>query len=104
MAKKERQTYQKVARVILEELMRNPVDFRKENPHIYFYNLKMKHPEKYERLTFDTNGYEPYCKDLSRIFMDYKVCAFMDSDNNIFLRNKERIVKYLNEHGIILQQ
>jgi len=59
------QSYQEVSRVILEELMVNPVDFRKKNPHIYFYNLKLENPEKYERLTFDTNGYEPYCKDLT---------------------------------------
>jgi len=98
------QSYQEVSRVILEELMVNPVDFKKENSHIYFYNLKMKHPEKYEGLTFDTNGHEPYCEDLSSIFMEYKISAFMDFDNNILPQSKERIIKYLKEHKIFLAQ
>jgi len=98
------QSYQEVSRVILEELMVNPVDFRKENPHIYFYNLKLENPEKYERLVFDTNGYEPYSKDLSSIFMDYKLSGFVDFDNNILPQKKERIIDYLKEHKIFLSQ
>jgi hypothetical protein len=88
-----KQTYQQVSKVILEELVANPVSFKKVDYHEYFYNLKIKNPEKYERLGFDTNGGTVYCKDLSSIFMDFMICGFMNYDRTPLLKP---IKKYLN--------
>ena len=97
------QSYQEVSRIILEELIKNPVDFKKENNQTYFYNLKLENSKKYERLFFDTNGHEPFSEDLSSIFMDFKICGFLDFDNKIIPQSKERIINYLKEHKIAIQ-
>ncbi|MEK6833143.1 MAG: hypothetical protein AABY32_03775 [Nanoarchaeota archaeon] len=91
-----KQSYQEVSKVILEELVLNPVDFKKTNPQIYFYDLKLKHPEDYGGLIFDINGHEPYSKDLNSIFMDFKICGFMDFDNNMVMKSLEDIRKYVS--------
>ncbi len=91
-----KQSYQEVSKVILEELVLNPVDFKKVNPHIHFYDLKLKNPEDYEGLIFDTNGHEPYSKDLSSIFLDFKIACLMDFDNNIVMKSLEDIRKYVS--------
>jgi hypothetical protein len=91
------QTYQAVTKIILEELMTNPVDFKKVDVHTYFYNLKNKNPEKYVRLIFDINGHEPFSKSLSEIFMDCLVCGYVDLNKNIIPSSKERIEKFLSE-------
>jgi hypothetical protein len=92
-----KQTYQEVSKVILEELVVNPTNFKKLEHHKYFYDLKLKNPKKYERLTFDTNGAEPYCETLSSIFSDFRRCGFMNSDNSLIL---DSIKKYLNSKSI----
>jgi len=96
-----KQTYQEVSKVILEELVKNPVVFKGLEHHQYFYDLKIKYPKRYERLIFDTNGSEPYCKDLANIFMDFKICGFMDYNNTPLL---EPIKKYLNSKKKKLSQ
>jgi hypothetical protein len=88
------QSYQEVSRIILEELVNNPREFQGLEHHQYFFDLKNKYPEKYKRLFFNVNGSIPYSKDLSDIFMDFKVCGFMDYKNNII---QERVKDYLAE-------
>ena len=91
------QTYQEVSKVILEELVKNPVDFKEVNYQIYFHDLKLKCPEKYEALRFDINGHEPFSKELSGIFIDFKICGFTDYEGNILSDTKEEIIAYLNK-------
>jgi hypothetical protein len=90
------QSYQDVSKIILEELVLEPVDFKKVDYQKYFYELKIKEPEKYERLTFDTNGVEPYSEDLSQIFFDYLLCGFVDLHKNIDMKSLERIREYVS--------
>jgi hypothetical protein len=91
------QSYQEVSRVILEELVRNPVKFKDLEHHKYFYYLKMKEPKKYERLTFDTNGGTPYSRDLSEIFLDFKTCGLISYNNLILLESAK---KYLDSKPV----
>jgi hypothetical protein len=76
-----RQTYQEVSRIIKKDLQNlrkkgyntlGEIDSQK-----YFYDLKNENPEKYERLTFDTNGAEPFSEDLERILGDFRVCGYL---------------------------
>lgn len=90
------QSYQDVSKVILEELVLEPVDFKKVNYQKYFYDLKTKEPEKYKRLAFDTNGAEPYSEDLSSIFFDFLLCGFVDFHKNIEMKSIERIRQYVS--------
>ena len=90
-----KQFYQQVSKVILEEIVLNPIDFKKNDYQAYFYKLKGKEPEKYKRLTFDTNRAEPYCKDLSRIFDNLFLCGFIDLDRNLIVSSMKRINEYL---------
>jgi len=90
------QSYQEVSKTILEELVLNPIDFNKRNYQEYFYNLKLKEPERYERLMFDTNGHEPYSEDLSQIFSDFLSCGFVDLDKNIVMKSMSRMTDYCN--------
>jgi hypothetical protein len=61
------QTYQQVTEIILRELITNSVDFKKVNIQTYFYDLKNKTPEKYERLFFNVDNYS---RDLNDILFD----------------------------------
>jgi hypothetical protein len=92
----ETQTYQEVSKIILEELVLNPVDFKKKDYQEYFYNLKIKEPEKYERLTFDTNSHKPYSEDLTDIFVNFFLCGFIDLDKNIIMNSMSRMTDYCN--------
>ena len=52
------QSYQNVTLEILKEL---PV---KGNIQNYFFKLKEKYPDRFQRLMFDTNGGKPFSEDL----------------------------------------
>ncbi|MEK6833144.1 MAG: hypothetical protein AABY32_03780 [Nanoarchaeota archaeon] len=86
------QEFQEVSIVVLEELLKNPDDFKKFPPHVYFYNLQMKEPEKYGKLDFDTNGYLPYCNDLNNLFNEFIKSGLVNHDNAPLI---EPIKKYL---------
>jgi hypothetical protein len=43
----------------------------------YFFKRKQKHPEKYERLTFDTNSHKPYSKDVSEIINSFSTAGIL---------------------------
>jgi hypothetical protein len=89
------QSYQEVSGVILEELVANSVNFKEVDYQKYFYNLKMKKPENYEGLVFDTNGDKPYSENLSSIFMDFLLCGFMDFNKKIIPKSLEGIMEYI---------
>ena len=69
------QTYQELTRVIARDLIKlgnkrlNEVskDFQG-----YFYKVKQENPDRYERLTFNTNGPKPYSGDLESILGDLR--------------------------------
>lgn len=75
------QTYQEVSRVIKKDLQ----NLRKQGYHTlgeierqkYFYKKKQENPQDYERLTFDTNGLEPFSEDLEQILGDFRVCGYL---------------------------
>jgi hypothetical protein len=71
------------------------MDFKKKDYHKYFYNLKIKEPERCERLTFDTNGHTPFSEDLGSIFFDFIVCGFMDLDHNLLLKSLSKMEEYI---------
>lgn len=69
------QTYQEVYLQVQDEM---PAFVRIEpqpNPQLYFWELKQKHPERFERLQYDTNGSEPYSSTLSSIIFDMMLCG-----------------------------
>jgi hypothetical protein len=75
------QTYQEVSRIIKKDLQ----NLRKQGYNTlgqidvqdYFYKKKKENPKDYERLTFDTNGAEPFSKDLSSILQDFRICGYL---------------------------
>ncbi len=86
------QTYQEVTKVIIWDLkkLRTSMGFdtlgevdKALNVQKHFYNLKSKYPNKYERLTFDTNGHEPFSKDLEEILSDLRVCGILKTKYDI---------------------
>jgi hypothetical protein len=79
------QTYQELIQVILKELKDSRPDFKEVEPQDYFYNLKLKYPEKYKELTFNvkTKTQAPFSRDLSAIFSHLRDCGFLGLDNNI---------------------
>ena len=76
------QTYQEVSKIMIEDLKRlkkqkgietlGGFDYQR-----YFFYKKQQHPEKYERLIFDTNGAEPFSNDIERILYDFRVCEIL---------------------------
>lgn len=99
------QSYQEVSKIIVENLVGlkrlgvnnlNKIKTKECSGDYqdYFFYRKSKHPEKYERLMFDTNGPEPYCGDLGEIIISFIICGFLDFEKNIRL---EPINKYLND-------
>lgn len=98
-----KQTYQQVEEIIIDDLRKlkrlgvsnlNKINLKEYQGGYqkYFFYRKNKHPEKYERLWFNTNGHEPFCGDLSSIIMDFKICGILDCENNIIPTSR-----YLNE-------
>jgi hypothetical protein len=86
------QTYQEVSKVIERDLMdlRIKMGFdtlgevdKKISVQKYFFERKTRYPDKYERLTFDTNGPEPFSKDLSSIIQDFRVCGILKTKYDI---------------------
>ena len=79
--KKSSQSYQDVSIIMEEDLQRLKEvgvkaldDLDVQN---YFFKRKQRHPEKYERLTFDTNGHKPYSKDVSEIIGGFLVSGIL---------------------------
>jgi hypothetical protein len=81
------QSYQEVSKVIAEDLRRlkkfgvetlGEIDVQR-----CFYIKRQKHPIKYGRLGFDTNGPEPYSEDLSSILDDFRVCGILRTKYDI---------------------
>jgi uncharacterized protein YwgA len=60
------QSYQQVTLEIMEEIP----NLGKKDPQKFFWSIKKEQPERFERLRFDTNGYEPYSDVLSDIMFD----------------------------------
>jgi hypothetical protein len=79
------QEYNKFTKLILEELKDSRPNFKEGGPQEYFYNLKLKEPEKYEGLIFSkkTETHPPFSRDLSSIFHHLRDCGFLDLDNNV---------------------
>ena len=86
------QTYQEVSEIIQLDLrnLRVKMGFdtlgeanKAINVQKHFYYLKSKCPEKYERLTFDTNGSEPFSKDLESILCDFRTCGILQTKYDI---------------------
>ena len=90
------QSYQQVFRILKEDLL----ELKSKGIHdlnnfrigessfdyqVYFFNRKKVYPEKYERIKFDTNSHKPFSKDLASIMFDFKLCGFLDYENNILL-------------------
>ena len=75
--KKRTQSYQEVSKEINEELYNFVRCSPQPDPQKYFWELKKIEPERFERLTFDTNGHEPYSETLSSILMDFIICGII---------------------------
>ena len=82
-----KQSYQEISEIVAKDLKRlrklgietlSRVDIQR-----CFFIRKNKHPEKYERLMFDTNGHEPYSKDLSSILTDFRICGILETRYDI---------------------
>jgi hypothetical protein len=70
-----KQSYQEVYKVIEEDVIRlgnKKLNEISKDYHEYFYKLKQEKPDRYERLTFDTNGHKPYSSDLECILTDLR--------------------------------
>ena len=65
------QTYQELTKEVIQEL---PLLSNYE-PQEYFWLLKQNEPKRFERMTFDTNGHQPYSETLSEILMDLVICG-----------------------------
>jgi hypothetical protein len=87
-----KQSYQEVSKVIQVDLknLRVKMGFdtlgevnEKINVQKYFFTRKTKYPENYERLTFDTNGAEPFSKDLESILSDFRTCGILQTKYDI---------------------
>lgn len=76
-----KQTYQEVTEVIIKDLKELKKSGVKALDDIdvqdYFYKRKLKSPELYERLNFDTNGHKPFSEDLSSIISDLLICGIL---------------------------
>jgi hypothetical protein len=90
------QSYQQVFRVLKEDLIElkskgvsNLNKFKIGESFYdyqrYIFSMKQVWPEKYERISFDFNGHEPFSKDLASIIFDFKLCGYLDYENNIIL-------------------
>jgi hypothetical protein len=82
------QTYQQISDIIEEDLkaLRVKMGFDtlgELNAQEYFYHLKLKNPEKYERLSFDGNGHKPFSKDLEQIFSDFRISGILKVKQDI---------------------
>lgn len=68
------QTYQELTEEVIKEL---PL-LSNYDPQEFFWIMKQNEPERFERMTFDTNGWMPYSEDLSSILMDLLICGMYD--------------------------
>ena len=68
------QSYQEVTKEIIKE-----ISFFKElknvDIHKYFFDLKKKEPNRFERLLYDTNGHIPISNTLDDILQDLMLCG-----------------------------
>lgn len=70
---KTQQSYQEVIVEVNNELLL--IKDKKIDLQAHFYGLKLKEPERFARLEFDTNGGSPFSKDLESIFFDLKIAS-----------------------------
>lgn len=86
------QSYQELSKVIAKDLkkLRTSMGFdtlgevdKKLNVQKYFFERKTRYSDEYERLTFDTNGHEPFSKDLSSIIQDFRTCGILKTKYDI---------------------
>jgi hypothetical protein len=81
------QTYQEVLIVISEDLKRlkkrGVETLLDMDVQRYFFKMKEKHPDRYERLTFDTNGHQPYSEDLSDVLTNLRACGILETKYDI---------------------
>lgn len=64
------QTYQEVSREVEKEYPNVVGD-----PQDYFYELKKKEPERFERLFYDENGSKPFSKTLFTILFELRIAG-----------------------------
>jgi hypothetical protein len=83
-----KQSYQEVSKEVRKELIHLIEITPQPDPQKYFWDLKKKNPKKFERLTFDTNGFEPYSETLSEILMDCVVCGMIFHNWNSIVLSK----------------
>ena len=85
------QSYQELTEEVIKEL---PLLSNYE-PQGFFWLLKQNEPERFKRMTFDTNGYEPYSETLSEILSDLVMAGlynrpwkYKEVDENLIRRLK----------------
>jgi len=72
------QSYQEVSREVIAEIRKERVARTKLEYQALFYDLKQKQPTRFERLTFNTNGPEPFIsEDLGSILFDYLLAEIL---------------------------
>ena len=64
------QTYQEVSREVEKEYPNVVGD-----SHEYFYEMKKKEPERFERLFFEKNWSKPFSKTLFTILFELKIAG-----------------------------
>jgi hypothetical protein len=70
------QTYQQVTAEVVNAMQ--GIDYKKMDFQKYFFNLKQKDPDRFERLVFDENGLKPFSEDLESILLDLKISGQQD--------------------------
>ena len=63
---KSMQSYQQVFLEVQKELP----NLGKKDPQEFFWNLRLEQPERFDRLHYDTNGFEPYSETVADIMFD----------------------------------
>ena len=85
------QTYQELTKEVIKEL---PLLSNYE-PQEFFWILKQNEPERFERMWFDTNSWQPYSDTLSVLMVDLMICGkyirpykYIKLDENLIRRLK----------------
>ena len=91
------QTYQELTEEVIKEL---PL-LSNYDPQEFFWIMKQNEPKRFERMGFDTNGWQPYSKTLCEILSDLMLCGmykgpfrkYKKVDNNLLRRLKIEQIK-----------
>lgn len=104
-----KQSYQKVARVIREDLKElyelgvtnlNKINIKEFQGDLqgYIFYKQSKNPKRYERLVFDVNDpNNPDCKDLGRIVGGFMLDGCIDYERNIQINRIEELLLIQNQ-------